>query len=1042
MMRSCIHLSRSCCIIIGLIFLVQLSYAQALRTIQGVVRLQDGTAAANVSVSIKNSQQGTSTNEAGEFRLQASNAAVLQFRLLGYQTQEVTVGTQSSINVVLVENQENLDEVVVVGYGIQKKVNLSGAVSQVAGEELVDRPNVNLTSALQGVLPGVAVTRSSGNPGDEGSGIRVRGFSSANSMSALVLVDGIEMDLNLINPDDVESISVLKDASASAIYGARAAGGVILVTTKKGKAGKPVVNYNNYYGINIAARRPERLDSWDEQLLIDEARLNATGNPEFTEEQREWLMNPNFSYRPNPTQDRWEYFGNNNWIKEGMNKYSDMHNHNLSLGGGGEKVTYNVSGGYYNRSGVLRYGPDDNSRYTLRTNLSAEVNKYVQLDIAANYVGSEVNQNAYGTQQIINRMYRSRTRQSLYVPAEDITGQPFNGDLQINPIDIQQNGGLYRRLYESFTGRANLKIKNIVDGLTVDIIGSRNQDYYNMQRDRRTIIWYGRTTNTIRSKVNDPNSTERAKNRGFLNNLQAVATYNFKVAEDHNFTLLGGTSFEEYRKDELIAGAQSLITNDFYSLNYGNPATKTNGDEIQTWAMGSYFGRLNYNYKERYLLEASFRYDGSSRLAPENRWEMFPSFSAAWRLDQEEFMKGQTFFDLLKIRGSWGQLGNGASLGLYDYIPLLSSGLRESANDNPYLVFNDVREQYLFQKQLASPQKTWEVVQQSNIGLDLAILKNRLSFTGDYYVKRNKNMLAALNLPSIIGIDVPFFNVGELKSWGWEFDVKWKDKINEFRYSVGFNLSDNQNELVRFDGRNIINEGVVDLLEGYPMNTVWGYKTDGYFQTKEEYDAYKQQVNTPFFPNNAGAGDVKYLDVNGDGVISAGEGTPNSPGDLVNYGTSNGRYFYGFNMGFQYKGFDFSAMLQGVAKRVFVISTETLSPMLGTADLPWTIHMDRWSPENPDATFPRMYQTSSHNYRPSDKWIQNGAYLRLKNIQLGYTLPLKTEAIRKLRVFFSGQDLWETTKVMEVFDPEVPNNVGATTYPFFRTVSFGLNLTL
>src|SRR5690606_16862702 len=311
--------------------------------------------------------------------------------------------------------QENLDEVVVVGYGTQKKVNLSGAVSQVAGEELVDRPNVNLTSALQGVLPGVAVTRSSGNPGDEGSGIRVRGFSSANSMSALVLVDGIEMDLNLINPDDVESISVLKDASASAIYGARAAGGVILVTTKKGKAGKPVVNYNNYYGVNIAARRPERLNSWDEQLLIDEARSNATGNPEFTEEQREWLMNPNFSYRPNPTQDRWEYFGNNNWIKEGMNKYSDMHNHNLSLGGGGEKVTYNVSGGYYNRSGVLRYGPDDNSRYTLRTNLSAEVNKYVQLDIAANYVGSEVNQNAYGTQQIINRMYRSRTRQSLYV---------------------------------------------------------------------------------------------------------------------------------------------------------------------------------------------------------------------------------------------------------------------------------------------------------------------------------------------------------------------------------------------------------------------------------------------------------------------------------------------------------------------------------------------------------------------------------------------------------------------------------------------------
>src|SRR5690606_36925552 len=495
------------------------------------------------------------------------------------------------------------------------------------------------------------------------------------------------------------------------------------------------INYNNYYGINIAARRPERLDSWDEQILINESRENATGNPEFTDEQIEWLKNPNFWVRPNPTQDRWEYFDNKNWIKEGMNTYSGMHNHNLSLGGGGEKVVYNVSAGYYQRNGVLRYGPDDNARYTLRTSLNAEINKFMSLDISANYVGSEVNQNAYGTDQIIDRMYRSRTRQSVYVPQEDITGQPFNGDLQVNPIDIQKNAGTFNQLYESFTGRANLKIADLVKGLTVNLSASRNQDYYSMQRDRRTLLWYGRSTNTIRFRIQDPNSRDNVKNRGYLNNAQAVATYDFDVTENHHFTVLAGTSFEEYRKDELMAGAQSLITNDFFSLNYGNPATKTNGDLVETWAIGSYFGRLNYNFREKYLFEASFRYDGSSRLAPENRWHLFPSFSAAWRLDQEDFLRENAVIDLLKVRASWGQLGNGSSLGLYDHIPLLLSGLRE----NPNLIFNDTREQYLYQGQLASPQKTWEIVQQSNIGVDMAFMANRLSFTGDYYVKRNKN---------------------------------------------------------------------------------------------------------------------------------------------------------------------------------------------------------------------------------------------------------------------------------------------------------------
>ncbi|MEO8403190.1 MAG: TonB-dependent receptor [Chitinophagaceae bacterium] len=1028
-------------VLLSLLVIFQLSgpslYAQD-KKIEGTVTDSKGAPLEKVSVTINGSATGVTTDAAGHYIIVVGPNAVLSFSSTGFTTKEQPVGDKSTINVSLVENAQTMDAVVVVGYGSQKKVNLSGAVAQVSGKDLVNKPVPNVTSALQGVLPGVTVLRSSGQPGDEGYGIRIRGFSSANSANALVLVDGVEQDINLLDPNDIESISVLKDASASAIYGARAASGVILVTTKQGAPGKTRISYNSYYGINITARQPKRLNSWDEQTLIDEARFNATGAREFNAEQMEWLMNPNFSYRPNPTADRWEYYGNNNWITEGMDKINHMKSHTLSVSGGTDKINYLISGNYYYRDGVIRYGPDDNSRYNLKFNLNAELNKYVSIKVTTGYIGSFVRENAYGTDQIINRLYRSRTRQSLYTPKEDITGQPYNGDLQVNAVDIEKNAGIETRNYETFTGKLDFQVKNLVKGLTLNVIGWRNQNNYAAENDSRSISWYGRTTNTIRFSVNIPNSITVTKNKGFQNNLQGFLTYNFKIKKNHSFTLLQGGSYEEYRKDEFTASAQNMITNDFFSLNFGDPLTKTSSDLVQTWALESAFGRLNYNFKDRYLFEASYRYDGSSRLAPKNRWQVFPSFSGAWRVDQERFMNNVGFINNLKLRLSWGQLGNGSVLGYYDYIPLLTSGLTTTNN----LVFNNQRTQYFYQSALASPDKTWETVEQSNIGIDAGFLHNRLTVTADYYIKYNKNMLAVLNVPNIIGINVSSVNVGKLKSWGSELDIKWKDRIGKLDYGIGFNISDNQNKLVKYDGRNSIGAGgVVNLLEGYALNSVWGYKTDGYFQTQAEADAYKAKVSYPFFPNPA-PGDVKYLDLNGDGVISAGDGTPNHPGDLVYLGTTNSRYTYGFDLSAAWKGFDFSVFLQGAAVRKFLIDEGTLSPILGTADMPWTIHMDRWTPDNPNAFFPRMYQTSAHNYKPSDKWAQNGAYIRLKNIQLGYTVPVKKKYIRDLKVYVSAQDLWESTKVLSVFDPEVGNGVSATTYPFYRTVSFGLNLSL
>lgn len=1020
-----------------LFFISQSVYSQG-KTVQGTVTDSVGMPMPRVTVAINNSNKGVLTDANGIYTVKVNPGDRLSFSFSGYESRTVTVGESNQVNISLKLAPQTIDAVVIVGYGSQKKVNLSGAVGVVSGKELVNRPVPNVTGALQGVMPGVTVIRSSGKPGAEGYGVRIRGFSTTNTgLNALVLVDGVEQDLNLLDPADIESISVLKDASASAIYGARAAGGVILVTTKQGKAGKTNINFSTYYGINITARQPERLNSWDEQLLIDEARFNATGAKEFNDEQMEWLRNPNFSYRPNPGADRWEYFGNNNWLEEGMDKYNYQQNHSISVGGGEQKLNYLVSGSYYQRDGVLKFGPDDDKRYNFKANINAELNRYMSLKITAGYIGSFVRENSYGTEQIINRLYRSRTRQSLYVPAEDKTGNIYNGDLQVNAVDIEKNAGTETRDYETFTSRANLQVKNVVKGLTLDVIAWRNQAAYNMENQAKTLYWYGRTTNTVRFSINTPNKLTLVKNKVYQNNLQGFLTYK-KSFRDHNFTFMQGGSYEEKRVDQVEASGQGMPSNNSFSLNFADPLTKTSKDFVQEWAIASAFGRLNYDYKGKYLFEASYRYDGSSRLSPADRWRLFPAFSAAWRISQERFMQSLSFINDLKVRGSWGKLGNSEGIGPYDYFSILTSGI--ATNNN--LVFNGVRTPYYYQARQASPNITWETVTQTDLGIDISFLRNRLTVTADYYNKITTDLITVPNVPNILGVDPGRINMGKFKSWGKEFAAKWRDKVGKVEYSVGFNISDNQNKLLEYDGiRSIGSGGVIGLIEGYAMNTVWGYKTDGFFQTDQEASDYKSKVNYPFFANPK-AGDVKYLDLDGNGRIDAGDGTVDNPGDLVLLGTTNARYTYGFDMAVSWKGFDFSVFFQGALKRKFLISEETLSPILGTADMPWTIHMDRWTPDNPDAFFPRMYQTSAHNYRPSDRWAQDGSYIRLKNIQIGYRIPVSKKLAREVRVYVSGQDLWESTKVLSVFDPEVGNNVSATTYPFYRTVAFGLNISL
>ena len=1017
-------------------------FAQSSQTFRGKV-LDASTREPLIGVSVleKGTTNGVVTDVDGNFVIHSvKSGATITFSYVGYSTQEI-LATRIGNTVLLEEDDKTLNEVVVIGYGVQKKVNLSGAVSAVDGDKLAAKPSSDVLSAMQGEMPGVAVLRSSGEPGSETSGMRIRGFSSVNATSALVLIDGIEGDLGLLNADDIESISVLKDASACAIYGARAASGVVLVTTKSGSEGKPKVSYNGYYAVNMPGNMPERLPAWEEQQWINIGRYNAGGSYEWNKEKTTWVANPNFNYYPNNNNGRWEQFTATNWVDEGTKDWAGQTNHSISVSGGSKNINYLISGNYYFKDGMLKYAKNNNTRVNLHAKLHAELNKYLSLGINVQYQSKKNNAPSSGAGSVLNTMYGARARQLLWQPEEtpNYDAQPYSGDLQVNPIDILKNGGTNESLYEAFLGKGELTIKNLVKGLTVNLSASRRAGYYTQRSERHWLAWYAMNGTTIRQQTNNPNSLYRQKNNDYHDQFEATVNYALEAGQ-HNFQVLAGTSYENYRKDQFDATARNMNSNDFYSFNYYDASEASNttlGDLIQPWSMMSYFGRINYNFAERYLLEANIRYDGSSRLAPEKRWKAFPSVSAAWRVNQEPWFK-LDWVSNLKLRASWGQLGNGAVLGLYDYIATISQSTTY------------ITEKSYYQSQLASTDKTWETIETTNLGVDLGLFNSRLNATFDYYWKYNNDMLSNLQLPHTVGIGVPAVNIGKLKTWGWEFEIKWNDRIGDFSYQVAFNLSDSKNELVEYDGADVITAGTRQLIEGYPLNTIWGYTTDGYWSSKEEYEQYKQDHPgyKSFSDGKIGAGDVKFLTLpDKDGSINhqvgAGDGTKENHGDLVYLGDTNGRYLYGINLSAKWKGFDVAVMFQGVANYTANLSAKGMYwPLLNSTSLSQQYYDGRWSPSNPDvnAEFPRLTTTSNaNNYQTSTYWQRNRGFLKLRNVEVYYNLPAclmeKTGFMKTAKVYLRGIDLF----CLNHLDDADPECYGVTA-PLNKSVVAGVAL--
>lgn len=1027
--------------------------------ISGIVSDTQGNPIAGVTVSEKGTSRSASTDGGGRFSLTVSAShAVLVFNSIGYTPKEV-VANQSTA-VTLTKSEDMLDEVVVVGYGSQKKTNLTSVVSQVDTKILQNRPAPTVANLLQGAAPGLVVTRQSGRPGDQGLNIQIRGASSANgSVAPLYVIDGVissEGSFTALNPTDIENISVLKDGGATAIYGAQSAGGVILITTKQGQKGPARIALLSNIAWQMPSNMPDRLSLVEEMKYMNLGRANAGLAPEYTDEDLNYAVNgPVFVEGANG---QWRTYNQQNLIDQVAKKSYNLYNHNLQITGGSDQITYMASLGNMSQAGMFKVGEDNFERWNARANISAQVNKYVKLAIGSAYTNQATDNpqdGGYGIDGGGNGLLRQFYSSRMRFPLLNQDGTYYrSGTSSAIGYALMKDGGFNRDRKDIYFNTVTATLNNFMKGLDVKLMYSRENTALENRNFRRTVTYYSGPAKSTASQLNNPNNYSITTYKTLSENYQAIVDYDFKLATRHNFHVMGGYQFQSYDYEYITASTKNLYVNDNPSLNFtSDPVNKSNNQFIQRSKSQSYFGRFNYNYDEKYLFEATVRSDESSRLNPGNRRKVFPSFSAGWNMSKETWFDAiSTIVNELKPRLSWGKVGSQVGIGYYDFLAQLKIGPNTDPGKTG-VVLGDNKQSYTYQDLIPAIGVSWETVETQNIGLDFSFLNRKLKGSFDYYNKYNNNMLVSVSMPGTVGINVPKSNDGKLKTWGWEFNLGYQDKVGDFSYSVNMNIADNQNKVVKYGGANdIVSPGVNKLVEGYALNSIWGYQADGYFQTEAELaqaPSYKEILNKAGVP---GLGDVRYVDVNGDGKISPGGGRLNDLGDLVYLGDINARYQYGFNVNLSYKHVDVGMFIQGIAKRKFKPSNELIQPLLASYYMPMSFQTDYWTPDNPDAAFPRPYLEGSQNFQSSSKWFLNGAYARLKNIQIGYTLTkdqMKNLPFSRIRCYVSGEDLFTLSKMgvfKGVVDPEMkPMREGTTTeiaspYPFARTVSFGINL--
>ena len=1010
------------------------------RTVSGVVYDSDGLPVIGAGVMVQGSLNGTVTDENGRWTLELEDDNVtLEISSMGYQSQSVAVKGRSDFTVTLAADTQYLDEVVVVGYGTQKKVNLTGSVSMVTSEDMASRPVSNMSSGLQGLLPGVTVVNATGQPGESGTTIRVRGVGTIGNANPLILIDGIEGDLSTINPEDIESVSVLKDAASASIYGARAANGVLLVTTKKmndnpGAAkDNAKVTFGAYAGIQTPTRLPQMCDAIEFMTLDNEARQNvgtAIG----------WLED---SFKKVTDNTDPNYFANTDWLDEVLNSYAPQQNYSLSLNGGIGSSGYMLSYRYFDQKGLTVGSSTGEQRHNVRFKMNTKLIDRLTLSSNISYtsrkVTSPISSLTSGGGAIYNAM-----RIAPNAPVRYTDGTWAYGGGNTNPVAILNDGGRSNVSTEEFSLLEVLKL-DILKGW--DVTATYNLTSTNGFKDilKKTITF----VNPEDKSVNVYASPNSLKNVDLKNVQQTfIIQSNFDITfGKHNVSGVAGMSQEWYEARMFEASRTNLSTEFEPTLNLGDPSTMSNNATYSSWALRSGFGRVSYNYDERYLLEANIRYDLSSRFHKSVRGGWFPSVSAGWRISEEQFMSfAKPYVDNLKIRGSWGMLGN-QYVGSSDY-PYMS--VLEAFTSGLSLVGTSATTGYV-PSTLANPNLTWEHIKMVNAGVDVALLQNRLTMSFDWFNKDTEGILLKLNYPAQIGPKPSEQNAGKVNNRGWEFDLNWRDQRGEFYYGIGFNISDVKNKIVDLAGNAPDLSGYQIRMVGYPIDAFYGYKAIG-LMTPEDFkisDTQNHNYSLPKVPvilgNDYQPGDIKYEDISGPDGKPDGRITPEY--DKVVLGSNIPRYTYTVRGDLGWKGIDFSFVIQGVGKCDGYLEGTARHAFQDMAAYPQKVHLERYNVvtnPNPDALYPRLtYNTGFNQNTFSTYWMENASYMRLKNVQIGYTFPekwMKKARIDNLRVYLSGDNLLTVSDFFYAYDPETPVSKGGY-YPQVKTVVLGLNIT-
>lgn len=1044
-------------------FFAAAMYAQNIK-ITGTVTDSSGEPIIGASVTVEGTKTGTVTDINGKFSMQAPAQGQLRVSYLGFKNEVVKVAGHKVVNIEMKSADTELNEVVVVGYGTQKKLNVTGAVSMVGSEILEDRPVTNVTQALQGAVPGLNFTaNSNGGMLNNSMAITIRGTGSIGNGSTdapLILIDGIEGDLNSLNPNDIESVSVLKDAASASIYGTRAAFGVIIVTTKSGKSGKVRINYSGDVRFSTATQLPDMVNSLEFANYWNVANRNSGGSDEFDSEAIERIKKYMNGEYTDPTQP--EYYGvtvgsnnrfglygssfaNTNWFDEFYKKNVPSTQHNLSMSGGTEKVNWLISAGYLLNNGLIRHGHDELDRYTMNGKISAQLASWAKVEYSTKFTRSDYERPQYLT----GLFFHNIARRWPTCPTIDPNGHYPDG-MEIAELE---DGGTTNQRTNQFTQQLNF-IFTPLKGWNIHLEGAMRNNFYKSKTDQFPVYsYYADGTRWLRdSGYGSVASVSDYRSESDYFAVNAYTDYTRSIGLNNLKGMLG-VNFEKYSTDNVSASGTNLITNDFpyLSLTQKNPRVS---DAYWHRATAGYFMRLNYDYDSRYMAEFNLRYDGSSRFTNDNRWAWFPSVSAGWNIARESFFKPlASTIQTLKLRASWGQLGNTSSNydSFWAWYPFYQQ--QGVSSQNSSWLINNAQQNTAGLPGIVNSTMTWETVETWDVGLDFALLNHRLTGSFDWYSRTTKDMIGpAPVLGSVLGTDAPRTNNCNMRSTGWELELQWRDQIADFKYGVKLNIADATSKILSYPYEGEFdNQSIGGYYNGKKLGEIWGYETKGIAQSNDEMNEWLAN-NNPNWGSNWQAGDIMYKDLNGDKRVTSGANTLKDHGDLKRIGNSTPRYNFGINLNAEWKGVDFSIFFQGVMKRDWWPGSGQ-AYFWGANGNEWQSccfkeHLDYWSEDNRGAYYPRPYLQGgiTKNQQAQTRYLQSAAYMRCKNIQLGYTLPqaiTEKAGMSRVRVYFSCDNLFTITSLSNIFDPEALDGSWGTgkLYPLQRTMAVGLNVT-